>query len=123
MSGETVYTTFPGAVNGERFKQYLRELLVQFLRPGDVVIMDNLRSHKVDGVVLLIESVGASVVYLPPYSPDLNPIEMMWSKMKAFLRMVKARTVDALLTAIPTAFSEVSISDILGWLSASNYSG
>lgn len=121
--GETVYTTFPGAVNGERFKQYLRDLLVQSLRPGDVVIMDNLRSHKVDGVVQLIESAGASVLYLPPYSPDLNPIEMMWSKIKAYLRMVKARTVDALLTAIPLAFSKVSISDILGWFANSNYSG
>lgn len=122
LDGERVYTTFPGAVNGERFKEYLRELLVASLRPGDVVVMDNLRSHKVEGVVELIESVGASVLYLPPYSPDLNPIEMMWSKIKAYLRMVKARTPQALETAIPLAFLSVRISDVLGWFSASGYS-
>lgn len=123
LDGDCIYTTFPGAVNGERFKEYLRELLVASLRPGDIVIMDNLRSHKVTGVVELIESAGATVLYLPPYSPDLNPIEEMWSKIKAFLRMVKARTVDTLLAAIPLAFDCVSSSDILGWFLHAGYSG
>lgn len=122
-SGEKVYTTFSGAVNGERFKKYLRELLIASLRPGDIVIMDNLRSHKVDDVAQLIASAGAVILYLPPYSPDLNPIEQMWSKIKAFLRMAKARTVDALLAAIPFAFAAVSVSDISGWFAACGYSG
>jgi transposase len=121
MSGETVYTMFPGAVNGERFKEYLKELLVDSLRPGDIVIMDNLRSHKVAGVVELIESAGAFVLYLPPYSPDLNPIEQMWSKIKSYLRMVKARSVDTLIQAIPQAFRLVSTDDIEGWFSHAGY--
>lgn len=123
LDGECIYTTFSGAVNGERFKKYLRELLAASLRPGDIVIMDNLRSHKVDGIVELIESAGATALYLPPYSPDFNPIEEMWSKIKAYLRMAKARTVDALLTAIPLAFASVMPSDILGWFDHCGYSG
>lgn len=123
LDGECIYTTFSGAVNGERFKEYLREMLVDFLRPGDIVIMDNLRSHKVDGVVELIESAGATVLYLPPYSPDFNPIEEMWSKIKAYLRKVKARTVDTLLDAIPAAFASVMRADISGWFDHCGYSG
>ena len=122
LDGQIVYTTFPGAVNGERFKEYLREFLIESLRPGDIVIMDNLRSHKVTGVVELIKSVGAKVVYLPPYSPDYNPIENMWSKIKAFLRATKARSVDALLEAIPLAFATVLPSDIAGWFKHAGYS-
>ena len=123
MDGETVFTAFAGAVNGEKFKAYLKELLIQTLKPGDIVIMDNLRAHKVSGVAEIVESVGAIVLYLPPYSPDFNPIEQMWSKIKAYLRKVKARTVDTLLSAIPYAFTEVSLSDIFGWFSACGYSG
>ncbi|MCD7947319.1 MAG: IS630 family transposase [Oscillospiraceae bacterium] len=123
INGERVYTTFSGAVNGERFKEYLREFLVDSLHPGDIVIMDNLRSHKVAGVAELVASSGATILYLPPYSPDLNPIEQMWSKIKAYLRMVKARTVDSLHAAIPDAFDCVSSSDISGWFAACGYSG
>ena len=123
LDGECVYTTFSGAVNGERFKEYLRESLVASLHPGDIVIMDNLRSHKVDGVADLIKSAGASVLYLPPYSPDFNPIEEMWSKIKAFLRMTKARSVDTLLRTIPLAFDCVSSADILVWFLHAGYSG
>jgi transposase len=83
--------------------------------------MDNSKAHKVDGVKALIESAGAALLYLPPYSPDLNPIEQMWSKIKAFLRKVKARSVELLLNSIPDAFREVSLSDIFGWFSAAGY--
>lgn len=123
LDGGTVPMIFDGAVNRERFKEYLRECLAPTLRKGDVVIMDNLPCHKVDGVKGIIEQAGATVLYLPPYSPDLNPIEMMWSKIKSFLRMVKARTLDSLLTAIPLAFSSIQISDIFGWFTACGYSG
>lgn len=122
LDGTTVPMVFPGAVNREKFKEYLRDYLAHSLRPGDVVIMDNLPCHKVAGVAELIESAGAFVLYLPPYSPALNPIEMMWSKIKAYLRMVKARTVDTLLSAIPLAFNSVLISDIQGWFAAAGYS-
>lgn len=122
MDGELVFTAFPGAVNSERFKAYLEEYLIRTLRPGDIVIMDNLRTHKVSGVSEIIESVGAAVLYLPPYSPDLNPIEQMWSKIKSYLRKAKSRTVNALYSAIPEAFASVSPSDISGWFSACGYS-
>ncbi len=122
LNADPVYTTFSGAVNGERFKEYLRDLLIPTLQPGDIVIMDNLRAHKVSGIAELIESAGAFLVYLPPYSPDFNPIEQMWSKIKAFLRMVKARTVDALLEAIPLAFRSIAASDVVGWFSHAGYS-
>lgn len=121
MNGQTIYETFSGALNGERFKDYLKEYLIASLNPGDIVIMDNLRSHKVDGVKALIESVGAAVLYLPPYSPDLNPIEQMWSKIKAYLRKVKARTADNLSAAIPEAFRLISPADIRGWFSFDGY--
>ena len=121
LDGETVYTTFPGGTNGERFQEYLRNHLLASLRPGDIVIMNNLRVHKMQGVREIIESAHASVVYLPPYSPDLNPIEQMRSKIKACLRSAKARTVDALLVAIPWAFRQVSANDVAGWFSCSGY--
>ena len=121
MNGETVYTTYSGAVNGERFQEYLRDYLCATLRPGDIVVMDNLRAHKVQGVQEIIASVGATVLYLPPYSPDLNPIEQMWSKIKAFLRSIKARTVESLLSTIPIAFKSVSVDDILGCFTCAGY--
>ena len=86
--------------------------LIVSLRPGDVIVMDNSKVHKVDGVKSLIESVGATLLYLPTYSPDLNPIKQRWSKIKAFFRKIKVRFVDALLNAIPLAFRVVSIADI-----------
>lgn len=121
MNGETIYQTFSGALNGEGFKKYLSDHLRDTLRPGDIVIMDNLRAHKVAGVRDIIEAAGAVALYLPPYSPDLNPIEQMWSKIKAILRALKARTTDALLSAIPKAFDAVSTGDILGWFTHSGY--
>jgi transposase len=83
--------------------------------------MDNLSSHKVEGVIEPIIAAGATVRYLPPYSPDLNPIEMMWSKIKAHLRKMKARTKELLETAIEEALSLISVSDILGWYAKDGY--
>ena len=85
-----------GAINGAVFKAWIEQHLVRELRAGDVVVMDNLSSHKVAGVVEAIESVGARVLYLPPYSPDLNPIELAFSKFKKLLRDGAERTVDKL---------------------------
>ena len=85
-----------GAINGDVFQSWVEQHLVRELRPGDVVVMDNLSSHKVSGVVEAIETAGASVRYLPPYSPDLNPIELAFSKFKKLLRDGAQRTTDTL---------------------------
>jgi len=121
-NGEMVPLVFEGALNGDLFKEYISECLAPNLNEGDIVIMDNLTSHKVKGVIDPIIAAGASVIYLPPYSPDLNPIEMMWSKMKAYLRKVKAQTKESLETAIAEALSLVTTSDILGWFTENGYS-
>lgn len=120
-NGDTVPLVFEGALNGELFKAYISECLVPTLHEGDIVIMDNLSSHKVKGVAEAIIAAGANVVYLPPYSPDFNPVEMMWSKIKAYLRKVKARTNELLETAIAEALGHVTTSDILAWFADNGY--
>jgi transposase len=120
--GKTVRKFFSGALNGDIFLKYIQEDLAPTLHKGDLVVMDNLRCHKVEGVIEAIEEVSAHVLYLPPYSPDFNPIEMMWSKIKAILRKVKARTVDTLISVLPYAFDAVCVNDIKGWFQESGYS-
>jgi transposase len=88
------------AMNGQIFRTYIERCLVPTLTPGDVVIMDNLRAHKVAGVRQAIEAAGATLLYLPPYSPDLNPIEQLFAKLKALLRKAAERTVEGLWAAI-----------------------
>jgi transposase len=117
LNGDIVPVIFDGSLNGEFFKEYIRRFLVPTLKAGDIVIMDNLTSHKVKGVIEPILAVGASVLYLPPYSPDLNPIEMMWSKIKAYLRKTIARTKELLNDAIAEALELISLSDIRAWFS------
>lgn len=91
LSGEKAFTTYTGGTTGERFISYLRDILIPTLKPGDIVVMDNIRSHHVKAVGEPLHKNGMILLYLPPYSPDLNPIEMMWSKMKAILRKWKVR--------------------------------
>jgi transposase len=121
LDGTTVPLVFEGALNGDIFRAYVTQLLAPSLKPGDVVIMDNLSSHKVSGIVQAIEAAGAKVVFLPPYSPDLNPIELMWSKIKAILRKLKVRSKELLNDAIAYAFNGVSSSDISGWFKHDGY--
>ncbi len=92
----TAPVVFDGAVNGEIFRVYVKDHLAPTLRPGDILVMDNLSSHKVQGVAEAIEAAGARVAYLPPYSPDLNPIQRVFAKLKALLRKHGERTVEAL---------------------------
>jgi transposase len=106
--------TIDAAMDGEIFITYVERVLVPTLRSGDVVVMDNLSAHKRPQVVRLIEAAGATVLYLPPYSPDFNPIEMIWSKVKRLLRSFAARTIDALHDAFGRAFAAVSTDDIAG---------
>lgn len=104
-----------GAMNSLTFEAYTEHCLAPSLEPGDVVVMDNLASHKGQAVRESIEAVGASVIYLPPYSPDLNPIEQMWSKVKTHLRKAGVRTVLALEYAIAEALETVLPENIRGW--------
>jgi transposase len=122
VNGELVPCTFEGSLNGDIFKEYIAQFLAPTLKEGDIVVMDNLSSHKVKGVIDPIIAVGATVMYLPPYSPDFNPIEMMWSKIKAYLRMAKARTKNMLEVAIKEALNSITTSDIMGWFAENNYS-
>ena len=101
-------------MDGDVFVAYVERVLVPTLRPGDVVVMDNLAAHKRPEVRRSVEAAGAAVLYLPPYSPDFNPIEMIWSKVKRLLRSFAARTVDALHDALGRAFAAVTPGDILG---------
>ena len=121
LDGTQAYEFFQGSLNGKNFLSYVKHTLIPTLKKGDIVVMDNLSCHKVKGVKEAIEEAGASVLYLPPYSPDFNPIEMMWSKMKTLLRNWKTDTPELLHSVIPDAFSSVSVSDISGWFTASGY--
>jgi len=121
LDGTTVPCVFEGALNGEMFRKYVQEFLASTLKPGDIVIMDNLTSHKVGGIMETIEATGARVMFLPPYSPDFNPIELMWSKIKAILRKLKVRTKELLQDAIAFAIEAISSSDVSGWFSHDGY--
>jgi transposase len=111
-----------GTTDTESFRAYVDQVLVPTLRPGDIVIMDNLSPHKSDPTLALITHAGAQVLFLPAYSPDLNPIEKMWSKVKALLRRAEARTPSDLITAIGQALASVTPQDALGWFTSCDYS-
>jgi transposase len=102
---------FPGATDEVAFVTYVRQVLVPQLRPGDIVVLDNVAAHRVRGVARAIGAAGAGVWYLPPYSPDLNPIEKIWAKVKAWLRKAKARTTEALWEALGQALAAVTAQD------------
>ena len=113
---------FDGATNAVTFEAYVEHVLAPTLKPGDIVVMDNLKAHKGPEVERLIKAAGAELRYLPAYSPDLNPIEKMFSKLKAFLRKAAARTVDRLHEAIGDALRTVTHRDIAGWSKSCGYS-
>ena len=112
--GATASATMACPMDGPLFQRYVEDVLAPVLRAGDVVVMDNLPSHKSPRVRELIESAGATLMYLPPYSPDLNPIEMIWSKVKRLLRTAAARTVEALHDAFGAAMDAVTTDDVTG---------
>ena len=120
--GSTAAMTVEGATTSEVFRAYVQHILTPTLRPGDIVVLDNLSPHKDKAALALIEQAGAEVRFLPPYSPDFNPIEKMWSKVKALLRSAKARTDEALLAAIGSALSRVTAQDAEGWFASCGYS-
>jgi transposase len=121
LNGAMVPQIFQGSLNGERFEKYVAEELAPTLKKGDIVVLDNLTSHKVKGVTDPIKAVGAGVLYLPPYGLEFNPIELLWSKMKVYLRKVKARSIAVLEDAISAALETITPVDILNWFKHSGY--
>lgn len=122
LDGSTACMALEGTTDTETFRAYVREILVPTLRAGDIVVMDNLCPHKSDQTLALIAAAGAQVLFLPAYSPDLNPIEMMWSKVKGLLRTAQARTIGDLIHAIGQALARITAKDALGWFTRCGYS-
>jgi transposase len=112
---------FDGPIDGESFRAYVEQCLAPTLHPGDIVVMDNLASHKVAGIKQAIERAGAELRYLPPYSPDLNPIEQFFAKLKALLRKAAARTLDALIAAIAHALTTLRPRECENYLANQGY--
>jgi transposase len=121
LDGVHAQFALDGGIDGDAFLVYIEKVLLPTLRGGEIVVLDNLSSHKLPRVAELIQSAGAEVWYLPPYSPDFNPIENMWSKVKQILRSIAARTFDGLVDAIGAAFKQVAASDLLGWFTHCGY--
>ena len=122
LDGATACMIVESATDTEVFRAYVRQVLVPTLRPGDIVIMDNLTPHKNEETLDLIRQAGAQALFLPAYSPDLNPIEKMWSKVKNRLRSLEARTALDLQAAIATALAEVTAKDAAAWFASCGYS-
>jgi len=122
LDGTTAAMAIPGATDTEVFRAYVAEVLCPSLQHGDIVIMDNLAPHKSDPTLALISKAGAQVLFLPAYSPDFNPIEKMWSKVKSLLRATEARTPADLTLAIGHALAQVTPKDALGWFTSCGYS-
>ena len=121
LTGVTASAVLEGGMTGDAFESYVAYALAPTLEPGDVVLIDNLNVHKSDTVHRLIAVCGARLEFLPPYSPDLNPIEKCWAKVKAVLRTLKARTFDELLTALDIAFTSITLHDRQAWFEYCGY--
>jgi transposase len=120
-AGMTAPMVLDGAMDGAAFELYVREILVPTLSSGDIVVMDNLPAHKPSRIRAAIEAAGARLMYLPPYSPDLNPIEMAFAKLKAALRKAAARSLQALWTAIADALTTFTPQDCINFFAAAGY--
>lgn len=119
--GSTALMVIEGATDAAVFRAYVKHVLVPTLRPGEIVVMDNLSSHKSPEIREMIEAAGAELWYLPPYSPDLNPIEKMWSKVKEFLRSYKARGTEELYEAVRRSLEKIKPQDAHGWFESCGY--
>lgn len=121
QDGGTASMTVEGAMNAETFRTYIREILLPTMRAGDILVMDNLSVHKDAEALRLLKEAEITVRFLPAYSPDYNPIELMWSKVKSFLRKAEARTPDALVEAIGNALAKVTKKDATHWFAHCGY--
>ena len=122
LDGSTACMHFAGATDTAAFVTYIGQVLCPTLRRGDIVVLDNLAVHKSPEAAALVKATGAEVRFLPAYSPDLNPIEQMWSKIKALLRSAEARTPEQLDHAISIAFSKITAKDAASWFASCGYS-
>ena len=121
LEGLTAPMVLDGPMNGVAFRAYVEQVLVPTLSPGDVVIMDNLPAHRVSGVREAIEAAGATRLFLPPYSPDFNPIEQAFAKLKALLRKIAARTIDELWAAIADVIERFIRAECTNYFANSGY--
>lgn len=115
-----MYTSYQGGTTKDKFIGYLKNVLAPALKKVDTVIMDNMRTHHSKEIKKVMEDLKINVVYLLPYTPDLNPIEKMWSKIKSILRKLKARDLSILSEVIGYAFSKICVSDCIGWFHSYN---
>ena len=122
LDGSTACMAMDGAADTEAFQAYVRQVLCPTVRSGDIVIMDNLAPHKNELTLSLLTEAGAQILFLPAYSPDLNPIEKMWSKVKAHLRAAEPRTQSTLIQAIGSALQRVTRQDAINWFASFGYS-
>lgn len=121
LDGVRAMMAYEGGTSAEAFLRFVHEALAPSLRPGDVVVMDNLGAHRAYGVREAIETTGARILYLPPYHPELNPIELAWSKLKGILKTLGARDLQALASALKAAKDHLTLSDMAGWFSHCGY--
>ena len=121
LDGETECLMFEGAVDRAMFEAYVEQILGPSIRAGDIIVMDNLAPHKSQIARTFVESRSATCLFLPAYSPDLNPIEKMWSKVKQILRGLQARTHEELFDAVAKALSMVTADDAQGWFASCGY--
>jgi transposase len=121
LRGVRAAMTVEAPTDGDVFLAYVEQVLAPRLEPGDVAVLDNLPAHKVAGVRALIEARGAQLLYLPPYSPDFNPIEQAWSKIKEFLRTTKARTLPLLDDAVTAALAAITPDNAVAWFRHCGY--
>jgi transposase len=121
IRGLTAPFIMDGPMDGDGFLAYVQQVLVPTLKPGDIVVVDNLPAHKVGGVQEAIEAAKATLLYLPPYSPDFNPIEKAFAKLKAYLRKIAARTVDALWAAVADALHTFTPAECLNYFVSCGY--
>lgn len=121
LKGIIAPMTYKGTLNGELFRTYVEKSLVNALKKGDTLMLDNLSVHRITDILKVLIDKGINIVFLPRYSPDFNPIELAWSKMKSYLRKVKARTSDDLFETIGDALHLITNSDIVGWVTRCGY--
>jgi transposase len=121
LTGMTAPMVLDGPMNANAFRAYVRHVLAPTLQPGDIVVMDNLPAHKVSDIRALIEATGARLLYLPPYSPDFNPIENAFSKLKAILRKAAARSITELWNTIGSAIDQFTPAECANYFTAAGY--
>lgn len=121
LDGFRAFTTIDAATSAEVFEAFVQAELVPNLKPGDVVVMDNLQAHKTPSALEAIRQAGAEILFLPPYSPEFNPIERAWSKLKEFVRRTQTLSREAFETAVAAAMDAISLQDIRAWTAFAGY--